>query len=276
MDKHNPVDVLHTYYATAQQCHWAHVWNVYICNSRCEVVLYKDDINSTFHREQYQPEISAAHSYVKLDWIIIAVGLIFGSCNSPGLFCIFSELRDGMTANYPGLQKSPLHHLVRQIFIPPSSATDVVAAFAQAQAVALSIDTESTESCSTHHSTFVDNNLMAETGCLIRMSIQWISGLCYLLFGHPQRGILNPSLSGDKSLPSAAWEVEQLGINEDTRKIQITYPLAKWADFLTCIIKGWKTADQRSHCETAILLSHTNTASIILLLGSYFSIRLQQ
>ena len=60
---------------------------------------------------------------------MIAIGLIFGARNSPGWFCILSELRADITANYEGLQESPLHHLVRKIDIPEPPSGKVVATF---------------------------------------------------------------------------------------------------------------------------------------------------
>ena len=64
IDKHNLDDVPHTYYVTVYQCHRAHIWNVYMLNPWCEILLYEDDINSSFHREHYHPDISTTKSYV--------------------------------------------------------------------------------------------------------------------------------------------------------------------------------------------------------------------
>ena len=46
------------------------------------MILYKDNIKSAFHRKSYHLDISAIHSYVLLDWLVIAVGLIFSGRNS--------------------------------------------------------------------------------------------------------------------------------------------------------------------------------------------------
>ena len=86
---------------------------------------------------RYHPDIASAFAYVWADWLVIAIGLIFGARNSPGWFCILSELRADIAANYDGLQEAPLHHLVKKITIPAPPSSAEVATFAQAQADAV-------------------------------------------------------------------------------------------------------------------------------------------
>jgi len=213
---------------------------------------------------------------MRLSLLVIAVGLIFGGHNSPGRFCIVSELRADITANYLGLKEAPFHHLVRQILIPPSPSADVAANFAQAQTRTINIGTYTTASSSTHHFMFVDDNLMAEMDRLMQCSIQHSYDSCYLLFDHPQHGIFTPNLSEDKFVPEAAWGMGQLGLHVETRQIWITYPSTKRGVLLTCIDEGWGIGNHRSQRETVTLLGHTRTASTILPFGSYFCIRIQQ
>ena len=61
----------------------------------------------------------------------------------------------------------------------------------------------------THHATFVDSNLMPEIQVRIHLSIQWISDSSYLLFGHPEWGVLTPSLSREK----LSWLMRVVWIN---------------------------------------------------------------
>ena len=274
MDKKNTTDVPRTFYASAQRRHWAHIWNLRITHPRKEILLYKDDINSAFHRGRYHPDIAAAFAYVWGEWLIIAIGLIFGARNSPGWFCILSELRADIAANYEGLQEAPLHHLVRKINIPENPSGKVAATFSPAEADAINPGTTATTP--THHATFVDDNLMAEIQARIRLSIQRSSDSCYMMFGHPERGILTPSLSEEKFVASAAWRMDQLGLDIDTRRMLVIYPLPKRTALLACIDAGWAPGALHTQREVATLLGHTRTASTILPLGSYFSIRIQQ
>ena len=57
-------DVPPTYYASAQSRHWKHILNLRISHPRTDILLYKDDINSAFHRVRYHPDIAAAFAYV--------------------------------------------------------------------------------------------------------------------------------------------------------------------------------------------------------------------
>ena len=87
---------------------------------------------------------------------------------------------------------------------------------------------------------------MGEVQSRIRASIQRSTDSCYLMFGYPQRGILTSSLSEEKIVAAAAWLIEQLGLDVDTRAIYITYPLAKRTDLLDCINEGWEVTSQHT------------------------------
>ena len=276
MDKRNTADVPTTFYATAQKRHWSHIWNLRASNPDTEILLYKDDINSAFHRGRYHPDIAAAFSYVWGDWLVISIGLIFGARNSPGWFCVLSELRAFIATFYKDLQESPLFQLVSRIVIPPAPAPEGPTTLTPAARDVINAGPVTGSEEHTHHSTFVDDNLMAELAPRIQLAIQRSTAACYLLFGHPRKGILTPSLSEDKFVPAAAWHMEQLGFDVDTRAMTISYPAPKRSALLEIIDLGWTTGSRRTHKELASLLGHVRTAAAIVPLGSYFSIRLQQ
>ena len=276
LDKRNTVEVPRTYYGTAQLRHWTHIWNLRISHPHVEILLYKDDINAAFHRCRYHPDIAIAYAYVWGGWLIIPIGIIFGGRNSPGWFCILSELRAFLATHSTAVSDIPLHPLVTRIAIPPRPCAQIEAEFAPAQADALNPGTGPAELALTNHSTFVDDNLMAEVHTRITHSIQRSVGACYLLFGHPNPLLRTPSLSEEKFVKAAAWRMEQLGLDVDTRLMRIIYPLLKREDFLRVIDTGWAPGSSHTTKEIAHLLGHARTASVILPLGSYFSIRLQQ
>ena len=70
--------------------------------------------------------------------------------------------------------------------------------------------------------------------------------------------------------------MKQLGLDVVTCNIYVIYPLFKHEDFLNYINEGWTLTSQHNQMEIATLLGCLQTASTILLLGTYFSIRLQQ
>ena len=127
----------------------------------------------------------------------------------------------------------------------------------------------------THHSTFVDDNLMAEVHRRIQLSIQRSSASCYLLSGHPRRD-LTPSLSKEKFVPSTSHNMEQLGLDIDTRSMRVIYSLPKRVALLALLDDGWSAGQPKSQRQIATILGHLRTAATILSIGSYSSIRIQQ
>ena len=276
LDIQDTTAVPKTHYASAQVRHWAHIWNLRISSPTIEILLYKDDINSAFHRCRYHPDIAVAYAYVWGMWLVIPIGLIFGGRNSPGWFCTLSELRAFLASHYPHLLLSPVHPLVSRITIPPPPLAEVCADFAQAEADSIHPGAGTAVDVPTHHSTFVDDNMMAEFHHRIRLSIQRSTDSCYMLFGYPTPNLRIPSLSEDKFVPGASHHMEQLGLDVDTRRLCVTYPLSKRTDLLAIIDEGWAPGAPHPQRRIATLLGHTRTASTILPIGTYFSIRLQQ
>ena len=93
---------------------------------------------------------------------MIPVGLIFGGRNSPGWFCILPELRAHLAANLPALSAIPSYPLVSKIVIPEPPSATIAATFAGASADSIHHGALPDKSDPTSHSTFVDDNLMAE------------------------------------------------------------------------------------------------------------------
>ena len=67
MDPSLADDIHPTFYASAQLQHWKHIWNLRIRHPGCDILLYKADINSAFHRIRYHPDIAVAFAYVWSD-----------------------------------------------------------------------------------------------------------------------------------------------------------------------------------------------------------------
>ena len=109
---------------------------------------------------------------------------------------------------------------------------------------------------------------MGEVHTRIIHSIQRSVGACYLLFGRPNPLILTPSLSEENFVKAAAWRMEQLGLDFDTRIMRIIYPLTKRENFLLDIDAGWAPSSSHTTKEIAHLLGHERTVSVILPLGS--------
>mgnify|MGYP005694889421 CR=1 FL=1 len=276
MSKDDPIQCPPTFYATAQQRHWSHIWNLRISHPTEEIVLYKDDINAAFHRARYHPDIAAAYAYVWGRWLIIHIGLIFGGRNSPGWFTILSELRAAIAMYYDGLPPAPLFPLVERIGFPSAPSPAVVATFAQAVADALNPGSATDLTDPTHHATFVDDNLMAEIPRCIILSVQRSTGSCYLCFGHPSPLLRTPSLSEDKFVKLASYIMENLGLVVDTRRMVVIFPAEKRQELIQIIDAERASSASLSINSSAAILGHLRTAAALQPLGAYFSIRIQQ
>ena len=114
--------------------------------------------------------MAAAFSYVWEQWLVIAIGLIFGAYNSQGWFFILSELRADIATNESSLKESPLHHLVRHI-VPEAPSVTVAVTFVTITPDTINLGTVSIPDPPTHHSTFVDDNLIGEVRLYICTSI---------------------------------------------------------------------------------------------------------
>ena len=101
--------------------------------------------------------------YVWGHWFAIVIGIIFGAWDSPGWFYILSKLQADISPNYNCLQEQPAHHLVHEITVPDPPFDEVVVSFAYAALDLLNLGINLDPAVPTHHATFVDNNLMAET-----------------------------------------------------------------------------------------------------------------
>ena len=174
-----------------------------IGNPSWKILLYKDDINSAFYRVRYHPDIAASFAYVWGEWLILSIGGIFGAKSSPGWFCLISELRAFLAEVSPSLPESPILPLVSRITVPSQPSSAIASTFAQAVPDRINPGKPLASNFPTHHSTFVDDNLMAEVAPLMQRSIQRSSAACYLLFGYPRRD-LTPSLSEEKFVAAAS------------------------------------------------------------------------
>lgn len=86
---------------------------------------------------------------------------------------------------YDGLPSEHISPLVQRIGFPVAPSPAVAATFAQATADATNPSTARDLSDSTHHATFVDDNLLVKILRRIILGVQRSTGSCYLCFGYP-------------------------------------------------------------------------------------------
>ena len=135
-----------------------------------------------------------------------------------------SEIRALAAATLKPIHSSSLQSLTHKVKLHPVLLTDHIT-LAQADEDSLNQGVLPDALRSPHHSTFVDDNLMADICCRILHTINSSEAACYLFFGPPNPSLRNPSISMVKFEEFAHWTQEHLGLDIDTRRMKkITHP----------------------------------------------------
>ena len=72
---------------------WHRVYNPRFNHPEEDIIIYKDDLVSAFRRICYHLDVTAAYTFVIGVYLVLLVGMVFGSRDSPSLFCLISDLR---------------------------------------------------------------------------------------------------------------------------------------------------------------------------------------
>ena len=188
-----------------------------------------------FKRTRYYPDISIAHAYCCLQWILIPIGVIFGGRDSPGWFCMQSEIRALAAATLKTIHSSSLQPLTHKVKLHPVFLTDHIT-LAQADEDSLNQGVLPDALRSPHHSTFVDDNLMANIRSRIIHTINSSESACYLFFRQQNPSLRNPFISMVKVEEFAHWTQKHLGLDIDTRRMKIILPSIKRKTLLRLLL----------------------------------------
>ena len=161
LDKRVPDDVPKVFYGDANRCIWQRIYNLRLKSPDEEIILYKDDIVAAFRRGKYHPDIAVAYAYVFGSFLIIPIGGLFGPRDTPGWFCMTSELRAMASLHLPGMV-SASHPLTDACVFDATVSTVPFA-----KAIACSQNTGAVSSPGTQ-TCFVDDTVIAEYKCNIR------------------------------------------------------------------------------------------------------------
>ena len=72
---------------------WRRIYYLCLTHPDKHIMIYKDDLFSSFRSLRYHPDISAAYAFVLGAYLGIPVGMVSGSRDAPSLFCLLYELR---------------------------------------------------------------------------------------------------------------------------------------------------------------------------------------
>jgi hypothetical protein len=261
-------------YANAFVRHLIHLWNLRITNPRAEILQHTDDIEAAFHRIHYHPDLGICYAYVFEEFLIILVGMIFGSGDSPSWFGTTAEPRThmGATRDYSNI-KLPVADSVQ---LPPPPTETEIATFVQAVA-----DTEhqgiTPEFANRFwHAMFVDDNAVADTYERFTAAVRSAEGSAYENYGSPEHDPRGPVLPLDKFVLVALTCILHLGLLVDSRLMAVAWPLEK-LERLREVLDDWLNEPrQRTAQEVARLLGLVRHGAQLSNTGPFWSIRLQR
>ena len=115
LNKKDTSEVPTVFIRNCNQRIWTRIYNLRVQNPTLRIIIYKDDLVEAFRRVCYHPDIAATYSYVFCNFLVIPIGAIFGGRDSPGFFCMLSELRSLASTHLSSLTNArhPITYLVR-------------------------------------------------------------------------------------------------------------------------------------------------------------------
>ena len=89
----DPVAITPVYYQYALQHLWRMSYNLRLNHTEEDIIIYKDDLVSDFRRLWYHPDVAVAYAFIFGAYLVISVGIFFGSRDPPSLCCLLSKRR---------------------------------------------------------------------------------------------------------------------------------------------------------------------------------------
>ena len=227
------------YYQTTFKRVLTRAFNLRISHPLEDIIAYKDDLVTAFRRVRYHPDACCAHSFVFEGSLIIPIGLVFRSRDSPSLFCQASEIRAFTSQHFSSLD----------LPIPDSSLIDIVDFSSEPPrpgnihpAIPDSYQEGTTGTTHGPHNTFVDDNIMIELRTMIRSAALFSILTAVLFIGSPL--FVEEPISAEKFEKYFSHINEILGFVLDTRKMMVSYPLDKKEDLPSLLTKTNGPLDQ--------------------------------
>jgi len=268
LDKKNRDDVPKVFYGSANRRLWTRIYNLRIQNPCTDIILYKDDIVAAFRRGKYHPDIAVAYGYVFESFLVIPLGGLFGPRDTPGWFCMTSELRAFASSNLSSFTNAS-HALASQIQFTDSGPTEPLT-----PALADSFN-QGIVSSPGPQTVFVDDTLIAELRCFIRQSAASSFLSAALFYGTPPQ-VAHP-ISCEKYMAFFGHYTNSLGLDVDCRRLLVIFPLDKRQDLRFILLSfTWKKGLLIRVRILAGILGKIRHAGQILPLGEFLSFFLQE
>jgi hypothetical protein len=212
-----------------------------------------------------------------MEFLIIPVGMIFGSRSSPSFFQILAELRSRL-ADVADLTALPAA-LADKITLPPKPTAAEIASFAPAVADDCHQGVPCYRALWHHNSMFVDDNGVLGIRARILEAIRNSVASAYLIFGVPENDRRPGCFALDKWAEEVSHLACYLGYNVCTRSLTLGWPIPKRQQLLALLLGFLPSGLQktvRHHPRTiASVLGLMRNAGFVVPLCLYLSLRLQ-
>ena len=199
-----------------------HIWNLRIDYPAEDILLHEDDIDAAFRRIVYHPDAAVAFAYVFSEFLIIPVGQIFGSRNSPSFWCIPAELR-AHVASCLDYSARAFEMEDNMTFPERPSGTDRTH-FVPAVADALHRGIPTNFKDRSGQFKFVDDNLVVDIASNMRRAIRGAVGSATNVIANPNDRRRPSVLAIDKWEGMVSHIATYLGLVIDTRLLAVSWP----------------------------------------------------
>ena len=268
LDKRNPDHVPPVHYGSAIKRIWTRIYNLRIRRPNSEIIMYKDDIVAAFRRGKYHPDVAAAYAYVFLNWLVIPIGGLFGPRDTPGWFCMTSELR-ALASLHLSNMPTASHPLSDACEFAYSDESPVLA-----QAVACSLNTGDITSPGPQ-TCFVDDTIIIEYAEYIRASAAASILTASLLYGKPPA--VQQAVSAAKYMKFFTYYCDGLGIDSDCRNLLAIFPLQKRLVLNSVLVRfDWSKKLKIQVRILASILGKIRHAGQVIPLGDFLAFFLQE
>ena len=262
------------FYMTAFQRFLINIWRLRITHPEQDILLHRDDIDAAFRRILYAPDIAIAFAYVFGPYVIVPVGMVFGTRSAPLFFSMASDIRADIATTGDLHVSQPLHSLTANIRLPElPDPQDLTPAIPDAKNMPLSVF----EQENYNNDSFVDDNGVCAIQERIIPALQQSLLSAFVLFGWPTNDRRGSCIAPDKWDPLVSFTVLFLGYLINSRTLMVTWPYYKRKALLDEIMAALAT---RSRCITpklaASILGKIRSVYDVAPWGPYISFSLSE
>jgi hypothetical protein len=269
------------YYGTAFLRYLIWLWNLRITYPQEDILQMTDDISAAFHRVLYHPDIGPAFATVWKSHLIIPVSAIFGSKSSPGNYMWKGEMRSHF-ANFSTLpERARKEPLIQRLTLPTPLTDEEINAISPAVADSLNpgITMRHDGLPERRHPSFVDDTGVAHIRSQFITAAAASVHAAYTMFGHPDEDPSRPPcINPTKWNETICHQLQFLGYHIDTRKMLVSWPVAKRKKLEIFLAPILDAEDNTSRCtphSVSRVLGLIRHAAPVAPMGTFRSLRLQ-